>query len=471
LAITLSIGLAGTAMAAPTVLEPGYTITQVATGFGAATGVAISPTGDIYLTDYSDTGPSKIFRVDGTTYSVQQYATGLYYSAGLAIGSSGRMFATSNSSSVYEVFSNGSISLFSTGYSSPVDLTFGKDGYLYISNAGDGTISRIDSSGIGSTYLSGFGGPNGPFGFDFDDSGNVYVVQHGPGYIWKVAPDKSKTLIADLPDFGPSFISLDKNGAVYVSDSLSAKIWKIDNGVVSTFASGFTGQATPPTIGPNGLAFDKTGSLYVADGPNLWKITPPIQTTTGGGGGGGCSVSPNGRSGYRSPLMMVLILLSPAFVLALRKTLTWSLTMKRIFGLGGIALVGVFILVSCGGGGGDSSPPPAPPSVDVTGRWVGTYTSSVTGNGTISMNLQQSGATVSGNYATSSGALGSVSGTVSSDIVTFTLTVTTPGCSGTFQGTGNVDIPPSGPLTQSFTYSGSSTCGGAENGTGNLILQ
>ena len=81
------------------------------------------------------------------------------------------------------------------------------------------------------------------------------------------------------------------------------------------------------------------------------------------------------------------------------------------------------------------------------------------------------GANVTGTYASSTGGLGSVSGTVSSDIVNFTITVTTPGCSGSFTGTGNVDIPPVGNLTQSFSYSGSSTCGGTESGTGILTLQ
>ncbi len=270
------VGAQETAIAAPVVIDQGYTITQVATGLGAATGIAVGPSGDIFVTDYSDTGPSRILKVDGTTYSVQEYATGLSYSAGIAIDASGRIFATSGTGApkdVYEISSDGSKALFSSGYSYSVDLKFGNDGFLYISNSGDGTISRIDGAGVGTTYLSGLGGPNGPFGMDFDKSGNLYLVQHGNGYIWEVAQDKSATLLADLPDFGPTFIALDDSGAIYVSDSLNGTIWKINGGVVSVFASGFTGKSTPPVIGPGGMAFDDAGNMFVADGANLWKIS------------------------------------------------------------------------------------------------------------------------------------------------------------------------------------------------------
>lgn len=133
--------------------------------------------------------------------------------------------------------------------------------------------------------------------------------------------------------------------------------------------------------------------------------------------------------------------------------------------------IGVFAVVGCGGGGGSSSSPPAPPLVDATGRWIGPYNSSVFGSQTATLIAQQVGASCTGTFASSTGALGSVSGSVSGDTLSFTITVTTPGCSGSFTGTGIVDIPQGGNLKQSFSYSGSSTCGGPESGTGILTLQ
>jgi len=141
--------------------------------------------------------------------------------------------------------------------------------------------------------------------------------------------------------------------------------------------------------------------------------------------------------------------------------------MKRLF----YALLLLTTLAACGGGGGGDSAPPPPPSVNATGTWFGSYNSSVFGAQNMTVNIQQNGAVLTGTYSLSTGGLGSVSGTVSGDTASFTIPVTTPGCSGSFSGTLIIATPQSGPATMSFSYSGSSTCDGQESGTGNLTKQ
>ncbi|MBN1974213.1 MAG: NHL repeat-containing protein [Sedimentisphaerales bacterium] len=258
--------------AAPILYNPNYSIELVASGLGAVNGVDISPSGDIFVTDYQG---RRILRIDRTTYAVGVYASGFSYSEDLTFDNDGNLFVTSGSGapkSIYQVFSDGSSSLFSTGYSYSVGLEAHTDGYLYIGNSGDGTISKIDSGGSSTEYLSGYGGPHGPFGLTFDDLSNLYFVQHGTGEIYKCTPEKSVSLIADLSDFGPTYIEADSDGTLYVSDSMNASIYRIEDGIVSLFASGFTGKMSPPVIGPNGLRFDENGDLFVADGESLWKI-------------------------------------------------------------------------------------------------------------------------------------------------------------------------------------------------------
>jgi hypothetical protein len=130
-------------------------------------------------------------------------------------------------------------------------------------------------------------------------------------------------------------------------------------------------------------------------------------------------------------------------------------------------------MYACGGGGGDtgSSPTPVLPSVDVTGVWSGPYYSSLFGSPNATLTLQQVEASVTGSYSSSAGGLGSISGSMSGDTISFTMRVTTPGCSGSFTGTGKVHVPTAGFLTMSFSFSGSSTCGGSESGTGTLRAQ
>ncbi len=117
------------------------------------------------------------------------------------------------------------------------------------------------------------------------------------------------------------------------------------------------------------------------------------------------------------------------------------------------------------GGSGTNTLPPA---VDVTGAWSGSYYSSVFGSQLTTMNLLQSGASVTGGYSSATGATGNVSGTVSDKSISFTMTVTTAGCSGTFHGSATITDNVT-PNKLDFTYSGSSTCGGNESGTGSLL--
>ena len=140
--------------------------------------------------------------------------------------------------------------------------------------------------------------------------------------------------------------------------------------------------------------------------------------------------------------------------------------MKRLF----YALLLLTTLVSCGGGGGGDSTPPPPVSVNATGTWHGSYNSTVSGAQTMTLNIQQNGDALTGTYSSSTGATGSISGSVSGSTASGIITVTTPGCAGNFDGTGIIDTQ-TNPNTMSFQYNGSSTCGGNESGTGILTKQ
>ncbi len=110
----------------------------------------------------------------------------------------------------------------------------------------------------------------------------------------------------------------------------------------------------------------------------------------------------------------------------------------------------VFLSCSSSGGGADAT-------VNVTGTWSGAFSTSLVG-GTLVLVLSQTGNDVTGNYTTDD-SWGTVSGTVSENVMSFTLDELTIGCPGSFSGdatvTGN---------SMSVTFTGDDCWGHHDNG-------
>lgn len=138
---------------------------------------------------------------------------------------------------------------------------------------------------------------------------------------------------------------------------------------------------------------------------------------------------------------------------------------------GGVILLALGI-AGCGGGSGGSSTPAAPPSVDITGTWRGSVTESAFGTNTHTFNAVQSGAGITATYSQVNGT-GSATGTVSSNVLSFTISPT--GCTGSLSGTGTVTTnATTGQQNMAISFSGTYVCSGTtinDNGTGNLIKQ
>jgi uncharacterized protein (TIGR03437 family) len=168
--------------------------------------------------------------------------------------------------------------------SGALDLTFGADGYLYASQVT--TVVRVSFAGVspivagGGSLASGDGGAatnallNHPSGVAGDALGNIYIADRDNHRIRKVALDGTITTIAgtgiagNLGDGGlatqaqlngPSSITLDANGNLYIADTGNHRIRKISPAGVIV-AAPFTGLPSPVYA----LA-DSTGNVYVAD--------------------------------------------------------------------------------------------------------------------------------------------------------------------------------------------------------------
>jgi uncharacterized protein (TIGR03437 family) len=189
--------------------------------------------------------------------------------------------------------------------SNPQGIAFDQAGNLYIADAYNSVVRKVDTSGnittvagTGQTGYSGDGGPankaqlGGPISVIIDHSGNLYIGDNSL-VIREVTPDGTISTIAGTystsgytGDGGPATkalisqpiqLALDGGGNLYFTDLYNCAIRKIAGGTISTFAGGTCGfpgagdggPATKATMSyPDGVAFDSSGNLYISDTGN-----------------------------------------------------------------------------------------------------------------------------------------------------------------------------------------------------------
>ncbi len=164
---------------------------------------------------------------------------------------------------------------------SPEDVALDGPGNLYIADAGNGVIRKVDMNGNISTVA----GDNERSGGFFGDGG----------------PATNAGL------YDPNGIALDTAGNLYIADTRNNRIRKVDlAGIITTVAgsgaesySGDNGPATSAALnGPLGVRVDSNGNLFIADsGNNVIRkvdLTGKITTVAGNFGLGAGSSGDNG---------------------------------------------------------------------------------------------------------------------------------------------------------------------------------
>lgn len=221
-------------------------------------------------------------------------------------------------------------------FNHPFGLAVDAGGNLYIADAGNNVIRKMDVTSLVSTF-AGIGGVRGsangldtlstfnkPFGVATDATGNVYVADAGNNQIRMIGQATGivtayagtglvgASNIADSVSFNsPLGVAVDGGGNVYVADYGNNLIRKIaQTGVVSILAgSGAKGSDdgldTAATFNlPEALAVDATGNVYVADNGNdlIRKVTPAGQVSTFAGSGQPGSSDGTGKTAsFNSP--------------------------------------------------------------------------------------------------------------------------------------------------------------------------
>ena len=249
-------------------------------------GVAVDSAGNLYI---ADTGNRRIRKIDSTGTITTIAGTGEFG------------FSGDGGPAVEAELRN------------PYGVAVDSAGNVYIADPRNRRIRKVDSTGtittIAGTGEFGFGGDGGPaaaarltfpYGVAVDSAGNLYIADAGNRRIRKIDSTGTITTIAGTGEFGfsgdggpaveaelrsPRGVAVDSVGNVYIADASNNGIRKVDStGTITTIAGtgefGFSGDGGPAAVArlafPYGVAVDSAGNLYIADTLNrrIRKLTP-----------------------------------------------------------------------------------------------------------------------------------------------------------------------------------------------------
>ena len=157
-------------------------------------------------------------------------------------------------------------------FSSPIDVVVDDKGRIYVSDSVLGTVFVTNEEGdflgkIASNLLI------RPTGLALDSKRKrLYVADTLKGSIYVISL-KSKKLIMRIGKMGsdpgqfnrPTFLTVDKEGNIYVSDSMNARIqiFSPEGKLITMF--GKRGTTIGSFANPRGIAVDSDGNIYVTD--------------------------------------------------------------------------------------------------------------------------------------------------------------------------------------------------------------
>ena len=242
------------------------TIVPAGSDFNNPYGIAVDPSGNLYVADY---GNNAIKKITPAGVVSTFYSTGLINPQGVATDAAGNIYISdSGNNRILKATSAGVAAVY----------------------AGTGSVGFINGAAVSTATF------NDPAGLVLDAAGNVYVADYGNNAIRKITPAGVVSTLAGSGTAGatnatatsasfrnPYGIAIDQSGNLFVADEGNNLIRKVTSaGVVTTFAGTVAGGDNDGTgtaasfSAPYGVTVDALGYVYVADTNNslIRQISP-----------------------------------------------------------------------------------------------------------------------------------------------------------------------------------------------------
>jgi len=315
---------------------------------GQVGNIAVDPTGNLYIWDATDSRVRKVNTagIIGSVAATEGQLKEIGRTGGLATDSAGNLYIGDTQSYLVRkvdtsgvmttIAGNGTAGISGTNGNgsqattvplcSPSGVAADHAGNVYFGSSICGTVRKIDTSGVLSTYAGGstFDGSLGaPWGVALDNSGNLYVCDDAVGTrVYKVTANGAITIIAGngtngfSGDGGPATsaqlfearaVAVDAAGNVYIADTGNLRVRRVDtNGIITTVAGGPNtapnevdgGPPTGVNVGALDVAVDSSGNLYIYGGNRVYKVSglsgsaPPLPAISANGVVNGASFLP-----------------------------------------------------------------------------------------------------------------------------------------------------------------------------------
>jgi sugar lactone lactonase YvrE len=227
----------------------------------------------------------------------------------------------------------------------PHGLSIDTDANVFVADRGNHVVRKITRDGVVSTLAGSsgqFGDGDGtgsaarfryPIATAADPSGNVYVADSSNNLIRKITPSGVVSTLAGSPGISgyadgkgnaaqfnnPTGVAVDKNGNVFVADSVNKVVRKITSDrEVTTLAGSGGGAGTTDGdaksarfASPSDVALDREGNLYVTDNSTIRRIDTHgmVSTLAGSPDETGSTDGTGGAARFSHPISLAV---SPA---------------------------------------------------------------------------------------------------------------------------------------------------------------